>query len=180
MASGRCAQLTERQRACLRLVYRLKTSKEIALELGISRHTVDQRIKAALQTLGVATRNEAARLLAEQENPEYHQLVYQSLDVAGDAGPGDAALVDQGNWRESRYSGRKLMEEQAPFVPASSQPHPGLRLPLPEMWGVRNALGPWARIGWIIGIAVIAIFAFGTFLAGLEALGKLGWSATQP
>jgi DNA-binding CsgD family transcriptional regulator len=179
MASERCAQLTERQRACLRLVYRLKTSKEIALELGISRHTVDQRIKAALQTLGVATRNEAARLLAEQENGQYHRLVYQSLDVAEHAGPGDAGLVDHGNWRDSRYSGRTLMEEQARYAAAPPPPPAGFRLPLPETWGVRNALSPWARIGWIIGIAVIAVFAFGIFLAGLEALGKLGWSATQ-
>jgi hypothetical protein len=71
------------------------------------------------------------------------------------------------------------MEEQALYVPAPPTPPFGVRLPLPEMRGVRNDLGPWARVGWIIAIAVIAIFAFGIFLAGLEALGKLGWSATQ-
>lgn len=39
------------------------TSKEIARELGISPHTVDQRIRFALRILGVRSRSEAALML---------------------------------------------------------------------------------------------------------------------
>ena len=49
---------------CLRLVDQHLSSKEIAGELGISPHTVDQRIRHALQILGVERRTQAARLVA--------------------------------------------------------------------------------------------------------------------
>ena len=55
------AALPEHQRVCLRKVLEHKSSKEIAIELGISPHTVDQRLKAAMQTLGVGSRVAAAQ-----------------------------------------------------------------------------------------------------------------------
>ncbi|MEI9928814.1 MAG: helix-turn-helix transcriptional regulator [Sphingomonas sp.] len=60
-------RLTERQRSCLRLVGALANSKEIARELGISRHTVDEHIRVAMATLGLSSRYEAARALAAHE-----------------------------------------------------------------------------------------------------------------
>ncbi len=134
-----------------------------------------------MHALGVSTRAEAARLLAEAEGRRgYEPLIYQSPHVAPAEALKKAEPVDQGEWPQGREPGRKLMEEQAPYVPAPPRLPTGVRLPLPEMRGVRNDLGPGARVGWIIAIAVIAVFAFGIFLAGLEALGKLGWSETQP
>jgi DNA-binding CsgD family transcriptional regulator len=59
----RVARLTEGQRLCLLLVAEHRSSKEIARHLGISSHTVDQRIRTALKTLGVRQRAHAARLL---------------------------------------------------------------------------------------------------------------------
>jgi hypothetical protein len=50
---------------CLLLVAERRTSKEIARHLGISPHTVDQRIRLALKTLGVRDRLEASRLLLD-------------------------------------------------------------------------------------------------------------------
>src|SRR5688572_25598825 len=67
MGEDRFAQLTEKQRECLRLVLRNHSSKEIARELGIGVHAVDQRLKSAMKTLGVSSRAEAARLLAAHE-----------------------------------------------------------------------------------------------------------------
>jgi len=52
--------LTEKQREVLDLLIEHKTSKEIARLLGISPHTVDQRIFFAKEKLGAASRNEAA------------------------------------------------------------------------------------------------------------------------
>ena len=60
----RVARLTRGQLDCLLLVDQHLSSKEIAVELGISPHTVDQRIRGALQILGVERRTQAARMVA--------------------------------------------------------------------------------------------------------------------
>lgn len=52
--------LTDKQREVLDLLIAHKTSKEIARELGISHHTVDQRIQFAKTKLGVDSRGEVA------------------------------------------------------------------------------------------------------------------------
>jgi DNA-binding CsgD family transcriptional regulator len=63
--ASRIARLTRGQRACLLLVAEHLSSKEIARELGVSPHTVDQRIRVALRTLGVHSRVQACRLLLD-------------------------------------------------------------------------------------------------------------------
>jgi len=63
-APEKIMKLTERQRACLELVAVGFTSKEIGRKLGISHSTVDNHILLATQTLGVADRREAGRLVA--------------------------------------------------------------------------------------------------------------------
>ena len=55
--------LTADQILCLQLVGEHLTSKEIAVLLGISRHTVDQRVRRALKALGVQRRSQAAQLI---------------------------------------------------------------------------------------------------------------------
>lgn len=57
-------ELTEGQKACLRLVDDHMTSKEIARSLGISHFTVDQRLDAARRKLNAATRKDAAKIFA--------------------------------------------------------------------------------------------------------------------
>jgi len=61
----RVARLTPGQLDCLRLVDQHLSSKEIATELGISPHTVDQRIRQSLHILGVERRAQAARIVAQ-------------------------------------------------------------------------------------------------------------------
>lgn len=56
--------LTDKQRAVLDLVLEHKSSKEIARALCISPYTVDQRIQASRQKLGVSSRGEVARAYA--------------------------------------------------------------------------------------------------------------------
>ncbi|HEU4957488.1 MAG TPA: helix-turn-helix transcriptional regulator, partial [Sphingomicrobium sp.] len=75
------ARLTEGQVECLLLVDRHYNSKEIASKLGISPHTVDQRIRGALEKLGVERRGDAARLVADElsaDHPAYQRLIHQS------------------------------------------------------------------------------------------------------
>ena len=64
LMAARVARLTSGQLDCLRLVDRHLSSKEIAAELRISPHTVDQRIRQALAILGVERRTQAARIVA--------------------------------------------------------------------------------------------------------------------
>lgn len=62
--------LTERQVQCLRLVADSFNSKEIARVLGLSEHTVDNHLRAAIRALGVSTRRQAARTLREWEGDQ--------------------------------------------------------------------------------------------------------------
>src|SRR3982750_820611 len=73
----RVARLTAGQLDCLRLVDQHLSSKEIAAELRISPHTVDQRIRQALAILKVERRAQAARIVAQFSGP-YQRLIHQS------------------------------------------------------------------------------------------------------
>ena len=83
--------LTGGQIECLRLVNQHLTSAEIATHLGISRHTVDQRVRTALRVLGVQNRWQAARLVGAVTSREVpsaglnHRSSALHLDAA--AGP---------------------------------------------------------------------------------------------
>lgn len=79
-------ELTEGQKACLRLVDDHHTSKEIARILGISPFTVDQRLDAARRKLQAASRKDAAKLFAAMDGGNICEpLVYETrrLEVAG-------------------------------------------------------------------------------------------------
>lgn len=57
--------LSAKQCECLELVLKHMTSKQIAIELGISPYTVNQRLDAARHHLGASTRHEAAIMYAK-------------------------------------------------------------------------------------------------------------------
>ena len=59
MSAEQIAKLSQGQIECLLLVDRHSSTKEIASQLGISPHTVDQRIRGALEMLGVERRGES-------------------------------------------------------------------------------------------------------------------------
>ena len=73
------ARLTEREKEVLRLWLQHKTAKEIALDIGISHHAVEKRLKMARTKLDVATSLDAARVLAQAEG--YDQTVAQESDL---------------------------------------------------------------------------------------------------
>ena len=66
-ASERLALLTDRQRSYLRLVLQNRNSKEIAGLTGSSHRAVDKQLLKANNTLGVPSRFDAARLLADHD-----------------------------------------------------------------------------------------------------------------
>ncbi len=79
-------ELSEGQKACLRLVDDHHTSKEIARKLGISPFTVDQRLDAARRKLRAGSRKDAAKIFAAMERGAISEpFVYEAarLETAG-------------------------------------------------------------------------------------------------
>jgi DNA-binding CsgD family transcriptional regulator len=62
--------LTEKECEALRLLARGHDAKSAAQALGLSVHTVNERLAEARRKVGVSSSRAAARRLAEQENPE--------------------------------------------------------------------------------------------------------------
>lgn len=76
--------LTEREKTTLRLLLAGHDAKSIARELGLSVHTVNERLRDARRKLGVASSREAARRLAETEPADPENLGDRPLGVSAD------------------------------------------------------------------------------------------------
>ena len=169
--AARVARLSPGQLDCLRLVDQHLSSKEIAVELNISPHTVDQRIRGALQILRVDRRTQAARLVAQACGP-YQRLIHQSPHVEPaefDRHP-DSAISQQIRHadRAGKSGGAGLITEQRPVSFQASLP-----LPFATRSHPRNEMSVGLRLLWIFLIATGAAFSAGMYLAGLESLARL-------
>jgi DNA-binding CsgD family transcriptional regulator len=177
MSRNHVARLTEGQRDVLRMVNRHMETKEIARELGISPDGVNQRIKAAMRTLGVNKRRDAALLLAEVEGRDpYQPLVYPPRDIASAGDPATFGPSTESGREYGPASIGAMREEQAAFQAVPQLRSGRLQLPLPVRGGRPNDLNALQRLGWIFGMMLLIAFAFGVFLAGMEALSRLGRS----
>lgn len=83
---GRVHTLSEREKETLRLLLKGHDAKSAARALGLSVHTVNERLREARRKLGVGSSREAARLLAEAEDTNFSGD--KLLGVAGAAPPG--------------------------------------------------------------------------------------------
>jgi DNA-binding CsgD family transcriptional regulator len=167
----RVARLSPGQLDCLRLVDQHLSSKEIAAELGISPHTVDQRIRQSLQILGVARRAQAARIVAQYCGPS-QRLIHQSSYIPAERQTGhpEAAVRNQIRHadRAGEAGGPGFLTEQRPASFRSS-----LQLPFATRSNPRNEMSVGQRLFWIAAIAIGAAFSAGMYLAGLESLVRL-------
>ena len=167
----RVERLTQGQLDCLRLVDQHLSSKEIAAELNISPHTVDQRVRQALGILGVERRTHAARIVAQSSGP-YQRLIHQSPYIPGEeqTGQPEAAVSHQ-----IRHADRAGEVGEAGFLteqrPASFRPP--LQPPFATRSNPRNEMSVGQRLFWIAAIAIGAAFSAGMYLAGLESLARL-------
>jgi len=172
-ASAILAALTDKQRAVLDLLIQHKTSKEISRLLGISHHTVDQRIMLARAKLGVVTRGEVAhayrRLLADSA-PEvlvYERSVYDFSDVAPPLDvPQDVSREDEADWFRPSPTRRGALPRAA-FHDGAVLAEPYHRV-LPEMFN--GPYGTFVRLGTI---AVFAMFLILIVLGGLAMFAQL-------
>ena len=167
----RVARLTPGQLDCLRLVDQHLNSKEIAAELGISSHTVDQRVRQSLQILGVERRAQAARIVARYCGP-YQRLIHQPpyIETGALTGQPEAAASIQIRHadRAGEVGGTGFLTEQRPvFFRSSLQP------PFATRSNPRNEMSVGQRLFWIAAIAIGAAFSAGMYLAGLESLARL-------
>jgi DNA-binding CsgD family transcriptional regulator len=164
------ARLTPGQLDCLRLVDQLLSSKEIAAELHISPHTVDQRIRQSLAILGVERRTQAARIVAQYKGP-YQRLIHQPPYIVGVDQPRhpEAAVSNQIRHadRAGEAGGAGFLTEQRPTF------WPSLQLPFATRSNPRNEMSVSQRLFWIAAIAIGAAFSAGMYLAGLESLARL-------
>jgi DNA-binding CsgD family transcriptional regulator len=193
--ASRVARLTAGQRECLYLVNDHATSKEIARQLGISRHTVDARLRAAIQTLGVSSRREAAIIYrAAMQAEGYQPFAYQSPRIVTAPPADEISLHDEASVQHESGS------EESPDLPvapvpllAAVEPRPSagavvsdsavwtalpagdlaVRRPYLRLWGGANDLSPAQRVGGILVVTILAMLAFGVFLTGIEALALL-------
>jgi DNA-binding CsgD family transcriptional regulator len=136
--------LTRAQIDCLLLVDQHLTSKEIAPILSVSRHTVDQRIRLAMRTLGVARRGDAARITAEAYGP---------LIGSDPSHQGPSAIL--------------------PVAVDMEFPRTGIPLPFATRSRPRNEMSFAFRLIWIVVIGFGAALSAGIYLAGLESLSRL-------
>lgn len=86
------SRLPERQKEVLRLVFQNYEAKQIAQSLGISPHTVNDHMRAARRTLGVARTRDAARLLVNYEHPNRIGTDLIGIDAKPEPGDGDKAM----------------------------------------------------------------------------------------
>jgi DNA-binding CsgD family transcriptional regulator len=136
-------ELTEGQIDCLILVSQQLTSKEIGPILGISPHTVDQRVRRAMRTLNVDRRADAARIVSA----EFSRGLF--------------------NWPDDRP------EDLVSSLPDRVESIAQLPLPIPTKRRPTNELTVGQRLLWIATIAMGAAFSMGVYLAGLESLARM-------
>ena len=166
----RVRRLSAGQLDCLLLVDQHLSSKEIAGELGISSHTVDQRVRQALQILGVQRRAQAARIVARHRGP-YQRLIHQSPHIAAQPAHHHPEPAIGIQIRHADRAGRALDDG---FI-TEQRPAPGsfLQLPFATRNHPRNEMSVGQRLFWIAAIAIGAAFSAGMYLAGLESLSRL-------
>lgn len=154
------ARLTAKQREVLDLLIEHKTSKEIARALGISPHTVDQRIQFAKEKLGAVNRNEAA-MIYRRLSEIYEQSTYQDSCIAHrEPEAEESGGTQAGPFRVLRHLGRSQ--------PPQPTPAEADYLVVPELFEGRY--GTLIRLGAIVALAVCLVILV---LGGLAILAQL-------
>lgn len=99
--------LTEKEKQTLRLIVRGHDAKSMARHLGLSVHTVNERLRDARRKLEVSSSREAARLLLDTEGPDIEKGDPQKLadkpmgEAAGAAAVAQSDVPDTGTVRAS-------------------------------------------------------------------------------
>jgi DNA-binding CsgD family transcriptional regulator len=169
-------RLNDGQRDCLRLVLAHLNSKEIARELGVSPHTVDQRLRTAMRILNAQSRFEAARIFAAHDHENaYHPLIYQlsAVEPAGKYAKQNSSAGSNGGEEAGTTGDAQNADGGGAVMALEKSEIRHWPLPVPRYRGEKNSLVTVERLGWILVIAIGAALSFGGLIAGLEALSRL-------
>lgn len=169
MDPTRIPQLSKRHRECLRLVRDLGGSKDIAIQLGITKNTVDSYLREAVAILGASNRRQAALAFAQFEATETpHQIT------------GDSTWVDADpQIRPTTFSTISAARD-APIGFVGASPSTDRRSPLPfrEKGGRYNDLTKAQRLIWILVGALVAALLLAASVNIADALIRFAKSAT--
>jgi DNA-binding CsgD family transcriptional regulator len=147
------AKLSTAQIETLRLVYAHKNSKEIARIMGVSSHTVDERVRVAIRKLGVDSRTKAALIVASHSEPAtYQSLMYQPTVIGLSA---------------KQQQSVKPQPETERFDPLWMRP------PFPTRRRPYNTHTLGERLLWPLLIAIATIMAFAALYAVMLGLGAM-------
>ena len=161
-------RLSDKHREVLRGVAQHKSSKQIARELGISPHTVDQRIKRVTILLNVHSRFEAARLYMAWKRD-------QPLEGSAGLLP-DQPVTMQDNAHGAAPPVRQIMQLQQQLLDRRLIP----RLCARRFGKLRLfSKAPYFSLLVRIGISLLLILLFIMILTALVSLAKIYMSITQ-
>lgn len=102
------ARLTENEKQCLRRRLIPQTAKEMAIDLGISPHAVEKRLKMARTKLGLSSSLQAARILAQAEGTE-PELGPQTSDLSDTAPSEQRTHTPQRLWTAAWIGGTVMI-----------------------------------------------------------------------
>jgi DNA-binding CsgD family transcriptional regulator len=175
MAVERFERLTPRQRACLRRVRDLQTTKEIAQALEISPATVNGYLDDAVAKIGARDRRDAALLFDafEEMHPDRFRGDLDRFDPAPPSAPFPIPAH-----RERQLDEDRVREVSTYFEIPQARTSTEWRLPF-QTGDRRNDLGITQRTMWIIAIAVVILFTFGNFISAFEGIGRIGRTAAE-
>jgi DNA-binding CsgD family transcriptional regulator len=183
-AASKLTELSEGQKAALALVAQYKSSKEIARVLGISPHTVDQRMKRVQAILGVHSRFEAARIfvaasaLSDDQEPDsigtsWGDLIYHTSDIpiTPDSGQVQPSAADRNPAADGAMT---LHQAQAAYADGfvgwkSDRAWHSVLLEA----GQANELTVLARAVCIGGIALLAVLSLAAVVSLAEGLSRI-------
>lgn len=152
---SRLHSLTDKQREALDLLVQHKTSKEISRKLGVSRHTIDQRIDTAKKKFGVRSRGELAQAYLREKHID-ESMTYEPSGLASNRVKREWSAPD-GRHRASATSGWQRPEFAEPASAAM------------RSWGLPELInGPWGATIRIAVMVILATFLIVALLGGIS------------
>lgn len=172
--------LKEIHKECLRLAGRHYSSKEIARLLGISKHTVDQRLRFATRQMGAISRFEAARRFCDDDDEQighrsglYDPVLYDAAYIPVNAD--DARDGEPGREKDQLpgTAGSRLQDAQTPYIFGDASNIEALfSVPVSTGRAPSSPLSLRVKSVLVVGIAALSLLAFGAAVAALEVLSR--------
>lgn len=148
--------LTDRQRDVVELVLQHQSSKEIARRLGISHHTVDQRVAAARKKFNAGSRAELARIYG-QHRMICEEPLYQFPQVAEPSVVGHEGQRDQPVEPVFTLSDVAHFQMTPPWQGASAK-HAGLEA-FDNRFGITGRLASIVALSTLMAVMLLAVVA---------------------